>query len=117
MVLASVSGLSAGLVAACAILAIGLFNSIMFPTIFTLAIEELGENGHQGSGLLCLAIFGGAVIPLIAGRVADSFGLTAFLVVPVVCYAWIAGYGLHLRPDGETGLSAALELEGDQVQL
>jgi FHS family L-fucose permease-like MFS transporter len=95
--LAVLSGLTAGLAAAAAVLAIGLFNSIMFPTIFTLAIEDLGENGHQGSGLLCLAIFGGAVVPLIAGRVADSFGLTVFLVVPVVCYMWITGYGLVTR--------------------
>jgi FHS family L-fucose permease-like MFS transporter len=95
--LAVLSGLSAGLFAAAAVLAIGLFNSIMFPTIFTLAIEDLGENGHQGSGLLCLAIFGGALVPLIAGRVADIFGLTAFLAVPVVCYVWIAGYGLLTR--------------------
>jgi FHS family L-fucose permease-like MFS transporter len=95
--LAALSGLSGGLIAALAVLAIGLFNSIMFPTIFTLAIEDLGENGHQGSGLLCLAIFGGAVVPLIAGRIADGFGLTAFLAVPVVCYMWIAGYGLYAR--------------------
>ncbi len=95
--LAALSGLSAGLMAAAAVLAIGLFNSIMFPTIFTLAIEDLGDQGHQGSGLLCLAIFGGAVVPLIAGRVADAFGLTAFLAVPVICYLWIAGYGLFAR--------------------
>lgn len=97
-VLASLSGLSgSGLIAAAAILAIGLFNSIMFPTIFTLAIEDLGENASQGSGLLCLAIVGGAVVPLISGRIADSFGLTAFLVAPVLCYLFIAGYGLATR--------------------
>ncbi|MDR3507541.1 MAG: sugar MFS transporter [Caulobacteraceae bacterium] len=95
--LATVSGLSGGLVAAAAVLAIGLFNSIMFPTIFTLAIEDLGDAAPQGSGLLCLAIVGGAVVPLISGRVADTFGLTAFLAVPVVCYLWIAAYGLITR--------------------
>ncbi len=104
--LAVISGLSAGMVAAVAVLMIGLFNSIMFPTIFTLAIEDLGENGHQGSGLLCLAIFGGAVVPLIAGRVADTFGLTAFLAVPVVCYLWIAGYGVLTRRTRNTTMEA-----------
>jgi FHS family L-fucose permease-like MFS transporter len=116
-VLATLSGFSAGIVAAVAILTIGLFNSIMFPTIFTLAIEELGENGHQGSGLLCLAIFGGAVIPLIAGRVADSFGLTAFLFVPVICYAWIAGYGLLCGRTARLDYPPPLDWTGDQVQL
>jgi FHS family L-fucose permease-like MFS transporter len=95
--LAAASGLSSGWIAAGAVLAIGLFNSIMFPTIFTLAIEDLGEAAPQGSGLLCLAIVGGAVVPLIAGRVADGFGLTAFLVVPIVCYLWISTYGLMTR--------------------
>jgi len=95
--LAAASGLSSGLIAAVAVLAIGLFNSIMFPTIFTLAIEDLGEAAPQGSGLLCLAIVGGAVVPLVAGRVADSFGLTAFLIVPIACYVWIAAYGLITR--------------------
>ncbi len=92
--LAAASGLSGGWIAAGAVLAIGLFNSIMFPTIFTLAIEDLGDAAPQGSGLLCLAIVGGAVVPLISGRVADSFGLAAFLVVPIACYVWIATYGL-----------------------
>jgi FHS family L-fucose permease-like MFS transporter len=91
--LAIVSALGGGMVAAVAILAIGLCNSIMFPTIFTLAVDGLGEAAPKGSGLLCLAIVGGAVVPLICGWVADSFGLTAFLAVPVVCYAWIALYG------------------------
>jgi FHS family L-fucose permease-like MFS transporter len=91
--LATLSALSAGYVAAGAILAIGLFNSIMFPTIFTLAIDGLGEDAPQGSGLLCLAIVGGAVVPLMSGRVADLMGLTWFLAIPVVCYVWIAFYG------------------------
>lgn len=96
-VMASVSGLSSGYLAAGAILAVGLFNSIMFPTIFTLAIEGLGEATPQGSGLLCLAIVGGAIVPLLCGKVADLFGLAAFLAVPVACYLWIAGYGFITR--------------------
>ena len=95
--LAATSGLTSGLAAAVAVLAIGLFNSIMFPTIFTLAIEDLGESVPQGSGLLCLAIVGGAVVPWISGTVADTFGLAAFLAVPIVCYLWIAAYGFITR--------------------
>ncbi|WP_304169509.1 sugar MFS transporter [Phenylobacterium aquaticum] len=91
--LAAVSGLSTGMVAAAAILAIGLFNSIMFPTIFTLAIEELGEETPQGSGILCQAIVGGAIVPLITGFTADRVGLSLALFVPVVCYVWIGVYG------------------------
>ncbi|MDQ0464325.1 FHS family L-fucose permease-like MFS transporter [Caulobacter ginsengisoli] len=91
--LAAVSGLSGGMVAAVTILSVGLFNSIMFPTIFTLAIEELGEETPQGSGILCLAIVGGAVVPLATGYAADHVGLSLALFVPVVCYVWIAFYG------------------------
>ena len=108
--LASVSGLSSGMTAAASILGIGLFNSIMFPTIFTLAIEDLGESVPQGSGLLCLAIVGGAVIPLLSGKVADLFGLTAFLAVPVVCYLWIATYGFITRRT-EPSVSGEVALE------
>ena len=91
--LAAISGLSAGIVAAATILAVGLFNSIMFPTIFTLAIEDLGEETPQGSGILCLAIVGGAVVPLATGFAADNVGLSLALFVPVACYAWVAAYG------------------------
>src|SRR5512146_301002 len=91
--LASISALSAGMVAAVTVLAIGLCNSIMFPTIFTLAIEGLGAETPRGSGLLCLAIVGGAVIPLISGYAADHLGLSLALFVPVACYLWIATYG------------------------
>ncbi len=91
--LACISAGSVGLVAAVAIIAIGLFNSVMFPTIFTLAIEGLGEDTPQGSGLLCLAIVGGAIIPVVTGLVADRVGLSLALLVPAVCYIWIAIYG------------------------
>lgn len=91
--LACTSAATVGMVAAVAIISIGLFNSIMFPTIFTLAIEGLGERTPQGSGLLCLAIVGGAIIPLITGRVADLAGLNVSLLVPAICYVWIAVYG------------------------
>ena len=92
--LATTSVFSMGMTAAAALLAIGLFNSIMFPTIFTLAIEGMGEETPQGSGLLCLAIVGGAVIPLLTGFMADRIGLRHALLVPVICYIWIMAYGL-----------------------
>lgn len=91
--LACISAASVGMPAAVALLAIGLCNSIMFPTIFTLAIEGLRERTPQGSGLLCLAIVGGAIIPVVTGMVADAAGLRASLAVPALCYVWIAAYG------------------------
>jgi MFS transporter, FHS family, L-fucose permease len=92
--LAVLTGLAGGVLAAATVLAIGLFNSIMFPTIFTLAIETLGDDTAEASGLLCLAIVGGAVVPLLTGLAADRFGLGHALVVPALCYVWIAFFGV-----------------------
>ena len=76
------------------ILAVGFFNSIMFPTIFTLAIHKLGIHTPQGSGILCMAIVGGALIPLIQGVIADSsIGVHHSFILPVLCYLYIAYYG------------------------
>jgi FHS family L-fucose permease-like MFS transporter len=91
--LATLSGLSSGVVAAAAALSVGLCNSIMFPTIFSLSIEGLGERAPQGAALLCLAIVGGAVIPPLAGKVADLSSLSVSLFVPVLCYIWISIFG------------------------
>jgi FHS family L-fucose permease-like MFS transporter len=87
------SGLSTGAVAAYALVAVGFANSIMFPTIFSLATEGLQEEAPQASGLLCTAIVGGAIIPVIVGIVADSYGLVVALAVPVACYAIIGTFG------------------------
>jgi FHS family L-fucose permease-like MFS transporter len=92
-VLTITSSFSAGVVAAATILAVGLFNSIMFPTIFALAVAGLGERTAQASGIICLAIVGGAVVPLATGAVADHVGLKLALLVPALCYVWIAFYG------------------------
>ncbi len=92
--LAALSATSHGVVSAAAIVAIGLFNAIMFPTIFGLAIETLGEATAAASGALCMSIVGGAVLPLLTGAVADRAGLGAALFVPVACYLCIAGYGV-----------------------
>jgi FHS family L-fucose permease-like MFS transporter len=85
----------AGRVAMWALLLIGLFNSIMFPTIFTLALEGLGKFTSEGAGVLCMAIVGGAIVPLIQGLVADQVGVLYSFLVPLVCYAYIAFYGLR----------------------
>jgi len=71
------------------IILVGLFNSIMFPTIFTLGIEGLGPLTGEGSGLLNTAIVGGAVIPLIQGFIADSIGIHHAFILPVLCYLYI----------------------------
>jgi FHS family L-fucose permease-like MFS transporter len=80
------------------LLAIGLMNSIMFPTIFALASEGLGSRTADGSGIINVAIFGGAVVPLITGVVADLTGsLRLALALPGICYAFIAVFGIYAR--------------------
>ena len=66
----------------------------MFPTIFSLAIHGLGKHTSQGSGILCLAIVGGAIIPLFQGLLADSIGIQQAFFLPILCYLFIAYYGL-----------------------
>ena len=85
---------TSGLLAMWAILLVGLCNSIMFPTIFSLAINGLGKHTSQGSGILCLAIVGGALIPLLQGVLADTIGIQMAFVLPVFCYFFIAYYGV-----------------------
>jgi MFS transporter, FHS family, L-fucose permease len=93
IVLCLTSGFSAGFLAVWTLLAVGLFNSIMFPTIFSLAINSLPHSRSQGSGILCAAIVGGAVIPPLLGLLADMSGFAIALLLPAVCYAYIALYG------------------------
>jgi FHS family L-fucose permease-like MFS transporter len=94
IVLILIAVFTSGTLAMVAILLVGLCNSIMFPTIFSLAINGLGKHTSQGSGILCLAIVGGAIIPLIQGFLADSVGIQHALLLPIVCYVFIAYYGL-----------------------
>ncbi len=96
MLLSLAIGLS-GLVSGWAILGIGLFNSIMFPTIFSLACEDLGPRAADGSGVICVMIVGGAIVPLITGFAADAAGLKSALIVPILCYGGIAAYGWFAR--------------------
>ncbi|MCL1633715.1 L-fucose:H+ symporter permease [Luteimonas sp. SX5] len=86
---------SHGLVAMWSVIAIGLFNSIMFPTIFTLGIERLGPMTEKASSLLVMAIVGGAIVPLAQGVLADRIGVQAAFALPLLCYAYIIWYGLY----------------------
>ncbi len=95
--LLGLSGTSTGHVAGYALLAVGLMNSIMFPTIFSLACEGLGDRAPDGSGLLCMAIVGGAVVPLLFGVVADMSTLATALVVPAACYLGIIMFARYCR--------------------
>lgn len=85
---------SEGAVAMWSILLVGLCNSIMFPTIFSLALNKLGPLTSRGSGLLCLTIVGGALIPLAQGALADALGLQLSFFLPALCYLYIVFYGL-----------------------
>lgn len=88
-----VSMLTDGQIAMWSILLVGLFNSIMFPTIFSLALHGLGKHTGQASGILCMAIVGGAIVPLLQGMLADSIGLHQAFILPIVCYLFIVYYG------------------------
>ncbi len=100
-VLTIISILSFGSLAVWSILLVGLFNSIMFPSIFTLGIAGLGPLTGKGSGLLVMGIVGGAIIPLAEGKAADMIGLHHAFIIPALCYIFIAYYGfIGSRPTG-----------------
>lgn len=86
---------SSGKLAMWSLLLVGLCNSIMFPTIFSLAIANLKQSTGRGSGILCLAIVGGAIIPLAQGFLADQVGVQLSFIIPLVCYVYIAYYGMR----------------------
>jgi FHS family L-fucose permease-like MFS transporter len=87
------SAATVGLASGVTLLGIGCFNAIMFPTIFTLASDGLGERTAEGSGIICMAIVGGAVVPILTGWAADHSGLRMALIVPALCYVGIALFG------------------------
>jgi FHS family L-fucose permease-like MFS transporter len=93
-----ISANTTGLLSGWALLAVGLFNSIMFPTIFSLASEGLGKRAAEGSGVICMAIVGGAIVPRITGEAADHWeDLKLALIVPAFCYAVISLFGWFAR--------------------
>lgn len=94
IVLILVAIFGSGMLAMWAILAVGLCNSIMFPTIFSMALHKLGGLTGQGSGILCMAIVGGALVPFAQGFLADTIGLQLSFLVPAACYLFILFFGL-----------------------
>jgi len=94
IVLIAISINTVGLVSMWSILAVGLVNSIMFPTIFTLTLEGLGDLKAQASGLLCMAIVGGAIIPFAFGSLIDGFGFKTAFILTMICYGYILYYGM-----------------------
>jgi FHS family L-fucose permease-like MFS transporter len=97
LMLLLISTQTSGILSGYALLAIGLCNSIMFPTIFSLACEGLGERAAEGSGIICMAIVGGAVIPRLTGTMGDHVGLKLALILPALCYLGILSYGVFAR--------------------
>ena len=97
IVLITYSANTMGAVAGWALLSVGLMNSIMFPTIFSLASEGLGVRAAEGSGVICVAIVGGALIPPATGALADAHGLAFALLLPALCYFVILAYGIYAR--------------------
>nr|WP_315472057.1 sugar MFS transporter [uncultured Sphingomonas sp.] len=98
-----ISANTTGALSGYALLAIGLMNSIMFPTIFSLASEGLGKRAAEGSGVIATAIVGGAIIPPLTGKIADVTGSMQFsLTLPAICYAIILAYGLYARRSAVT---------------
>lgn len=84
-----------GMMSVYSLILVGLCNSVMFPTIFTLGIKDLGAGQeHKGSGILATAIIGGAFVPVITGKLIDSNGFGVAFLLPVICYAYIAFLGV-----------------------
>lgn len=103
----AVGGVSAGFVA----LSIGLFNSIMFPVIFTLTLERSTASAEATSGLLCTAIVGGALLPLLVGAVSDGNGYAFAMIVPAACYAVLCLFAIS------AGRAQAVRIEGEVVAI
>lgn len=101
-ILVAVSMLSSGHVAMWSIILVGFFNSIMFPSIFTLGVAELGPLTGDGSGILIMAIVGGALIPVAQGWIADHIGIHHAFFLPVICYLYILFFALSgSKPNSE----------------
>ncbi len=93
--LVCISMLTFGHVAMWSIIAVGLFNSVMFPSIFTLGIAELGPLTGDGSGVLVMAIVGGAILPVLQGALTDRIGIHHAFILPAICYLYILYYALR----------------------
>lgn len=101
-ILVTISMISSGPIAMWSIILVGFFNSIMFPSIFTLGVAELGPLTGDGSGLLNMAIVGGAIIPFVQGKIADAIGIHHAFFLPVICYIYILYFALWgSKPNSE----------------
>jgi MFS transporter, FHS family, L-fucose permease len=100
--LVAVSMVTSGHLAMWSIIVVGLFNSIMFPSIFTLGVAELGPLTGDGSGVLIMAIVGGAILPVVQGAIADRIGIHHAFFLPVLCYLYILFFALSgAKPNSE----------------
>ncbi len=100
--LVAISMLTAGHFAMYSIILVGFFNSIMFPSIFTLGVAELGPLTGDGSGVMIMAIVGGAIIPVMQGAIADRIGIHHAFFLPVICYLYILFFALSgSRPNSQ----------------
>jgi len=109
LICASVASLASGLMAVWAVVLIGFFHSIMFPTIFALSIKNLGPLTKRGSSLLVMSIIGGGIFPAIMGRISDASNIQRALVVPLLCYLFILYFGVSgYKPDTNPELGSAL---------
>src|SRR6266576_2426905 len=105
LICASVAVLTSGLIPVCAVVLIGFFHSIMFPTIFALSIKNLGPATKRGSSLLVMAIIGGAFFPAIMGRISDASSIQKAFIVSLLCYVFILYFGLSgYKPAAIPGL-------------
>jgi MFS transporter, FHS family, L-fucose permease len=105
---------SSGIVSVLAIVLVGFFNSIMFPTIFALSLKNLGPLTKRGSSLLVMSIIGGAIIPAIMGRISDLSNIQRAFIVPLICYVYVlyfAVWGYKPKPLSETSQAAAVAVE------
>jgi FHS family L-fucose permease-like MFS transporter len=94
LLLLGISSFGSGEIAFWSLLGIGLFNSIMWSNIFTLAIKDLGKYTGQGSSLLIMAVVGGAIIPPLQGLLVDKIGIQLSFLLPALCYLYLLYYGL-----------------------
>jgi MFS transporter, FHS family, L-fucose permease len=114
LICATVALLATGLLSVWAVVLIGFFHSIMFPTIFALSIKNLGPHTKRGSSLLVMAILGGAIFPAIMGRISDASSIQTAFVVPLLCYVFILYFGMSgYKPStAPATVSVALNNEG-----
>jgi MFS transporter, FHS family, L-fucose permease len=100
-----------------AIVLVGFFHSIMFPTIFALSIKNLGPYTKLGSSLLVMSIIGGAICPWIMGRISDAWNIQRAFVVPLICHAYIFYFAMWgYRPATASNLSSSLPVSAAEVE-